>query len=240
MKHIHLETVTSTNQEILKYVDEAPVYLTADNQTAGRGQRGNTWESEPGKNITMSILLRLKHVRPAEQFAVSRAVAIAVCDILTPLLPFDKSALIKWPNDIYIDDKKIAGILIENSISGTELKHTVIGIGLNVNQMEFLSPAPNPVSLAQILGHTLDAGAIAAGIADRVLKLVGGIDGATAFSFEYHRRLWQIGVMRPFHDTATGEIFTAAIDHVEDDGRLALKDAAGHLRHYYFKEVAFL
>ncbi|MDE6431375.1 MAG: biotin--[acetyl-CoA-carboxylase] ligase, partial [Duncaniella sp.] len=121
--------------------------VSARRQTAGRGQRGNSWESAPGKNITMSILLRPEGLHPSRQFVISRAVSLAITGVLRRYMPAS-AVRVKWPNDIYVDDRKICGILIENVISSASIRQSVVGIGINVNQRRFLSDAPNPVSMA--------------------------------------------------------------------------------------------
>ena len=240
MKHIHLDLTSSTNSAIIQYADVAPVYLTATAQTAGRGQRGNSWESEPGKNITMSILVAPSNVAPRNQFAISRAVAVAITDILDPILtPFGKHAAIKWPNDIYIDDNKVAGILIENTLGGNSIIRSIIGIGLNVNQLNFLSDAPNPISLAAVTGREFSTEQIAEAIAIRAVELIDAIDSPSCYNALYHNRLWRRHGLWRFFDTATKLEFSASIDHVADDGRLHLETDTD-LRQYYFKEVAFI
>ncbi|MCH5246090.1 MAG: biotin--[acetyl-CoA-carboxylase] ligase [Muribaculaceae bacterium] len=240
MKHIHLDETTSTNSAIIQFEHDAPVYLTATSQTSGRGQRGNSWESEPGKNVTMSILVTPRHVNARNQFAISRAVAVAITDVINPsLATVNKQAAIKWPNDIYVDNYKVAGILIENALGGDSIIRSIIGIGLNVNQTSFVSNAPNPLSLASITGRELDIDNIAEMIATRVVELIEAIDNPGSYNSIYHSRLWRRDGEWRFVDTASGKEFTAGIDHVANDGCLHL-ETDSELRQYYFKEVAFI
>ena len=150
--YIHLESIRSTNTYLAQNAEGAVhgTVVYADCQTAGRGQRGNSWESADFKNITMSMLLRPANVKPSCQFWLSEAVALAVVHTLDRYI--DNGVSIKWPNDIYWNDRKICGILVEHSLSGGKIDHTIAGIGLNINQEKFLSDAPNPVSLRQIIG----------------------------------------------------------------------------------------
>ena len=116
------------------------------NQTAGRGQRGNSWESEPHKNLTFSVLLKPQHIIAREQFYISEIVSVAIVNTLRKYI-IDQPIAIKWPNDIYVNDDKICGILIENTLSGYSISQSIAGIGININQQTFLSNAPNPISL---------------------------------------------------------------------------------------------
>lgn len=128
-------------------MEEGTVIWTT-RQTAGRGQPGNSWESEADKNISFSMLLHPTWLSPARQFCLSEIAALGIAEALDEYFPDFE---IKWPNDIYHDDRKIAGMLIENRIVGNRLQDCVTGIGININQTEFLSPAPNPVSLRQLM-----------------------------------------------------------------------------------------
>jgi BirA family biotin operon repressor/biotin-[acetyl-CoA-carboxylase] ligase len=150
---IRLEKIHSTNSYLAdlcaeKSLPEGTVVI-ADEQEQGRGQRGTHWESEAGKNLTLSILLKPLFLKPEEQFNLSRMVSLAVSDFVFSLAPHPSSLVlkIKWPNDIYVGNRKIAGILIENSVSGNSISHSVVGIGINVNQEKFSVELPNPTSL---------------------------------------------------------------------------------------------
>ncbi len=153
------ETVTSTNDRLAELCQEKKIKefttLMAEYQTAGKGQRGNSWESEYGKNLTFSTVFYPQTIAPASQFILSMAVASAICTALAHYVHAD-CLQIKWPNDIYWKDKKIAGILIENDLTGSQISQSIIGIGININQEEFHSSAPNPVSLRQITQKETD------------------------------------------------------------------------------------
>ncbi|MDR2650768.1 MAG: biotin--[acetyl-CoA-carboxylase] ligase, partial [Prevotellaceae bacterium] len=127
--------------------------FVADNQTKGRGQRKNVWESEPFKNLTFSVILYPNFLKVEEQFLLSKAISVAIVDLLKEC---GLSATIKWPNDIYVGDKKITGILIENNIIGSRIVSSIVGVGLNVNQRIFVSDAPNPTSIAIELNKEFD------------------------------------------------------------------------------------
>ena len=153
---ITLDSCASTSAELSAMPDapEGTVVVT-DCQTAGRGQRGNSWEAEPGKNLTFSLLLRPQGLGAARQYEVSMLVALATVRIINAHLAECGSqarATLKWPNDIYIDDNKISGTLIENKLMGSEIERSIVGIGIDVNQRIFTSDAPNPASLIHYTG----------------------------------------------------------------------------------------
>lgn len=165
---IKLERTDSTNSYLTQLSSKKKLHegtvVIAQRQERGRGQRGAIWESEGGKNLTLSILL-YPVLRPDEQFILNKVVSLGVLDFIrlsvSPLLRFSLSgkkdrARIKWPNDIYIGSKKIAGILIENSVSGNKLQQSVIGLGINVNQEIFSAKLPNPTSLKLITAKDFD------------------------------------------------------------------------------------
>ncbi len=201
--------------------------LMAREQTAGRGQRGNSWEAEPGKNITLSVMLRPDNLPALRQFEISEAVALGVADTVESL--GIEGVAVKWPNDIYVGDRKIAGILIENSIRGANIAYSVAGIGLNVNQTEFRSDAPNPVSIAQLTGRSYDLVELASAMVSRILDRLGRVNHA-----EYRRRLWRgTGLWR--WTTPDGNEFEAEIVDVAPDGMLTL---SGCPRPFAFKQLS--
>lgn len=238
MEIIRLESCGSTNSFLREHAAELPslTLVTAREQTAGRGQRGNTWESQPGKNLTVSMLWKPEEFAARRQFAVSEAVSLAVADTL---MEFGIEAKVKWPNDIYVGDRKICGILIEHSVAGRNIESTVAGIGLNVNQREFLSDAPNPVSMLQSSGREHDLEAVLASLCRRLEERLQEVDGEGLHS-EYMTRLWRGDAQfHPFRDTATGAAFRAMITAVDPDGMLHLLTDGFEERAYAFKEVSF-
>lgn len=242
MQIIKLSEATSTNSVAAEMGAEAShgTAVWALTQTAGRGQRGNTWEAEPGKNLTFSLVLRPYAIAAARQFELSMLVSIAIVRTFERYISDD--VRIKWPNDIYVGDKKICGILIENSLSGAAIDRSIVGIGLNVNQQTFRSDAPNPVSMAQITGREYD-------LDNLINEFVGAIvDAVDEYSDNqepaelqalYAQMLWRgDGCLYPWHNAATGEDFLAAIDHVDATGMLTLECADGTKNTFAFKEVA--
>ena len=237
---IHIEETDSTNRWLRSTEEEGSLVVWAEFQTAGKGCGTNTWESERGKNLTFSVLLHPERLRvgasagihlPAnKQFQISMQVSLALCEALGRHIG-DLS--IKWPNDIYWRNGKIAGILIENRLQGGVIIDSVVGIGLNVNQREFLSDAPNPVSLWQICEHETDREQLLHGFLN-ALKGYMGRDVRTQYLSMLYRR-------KGFHPYADSDgAFMAEIADVEDDGHLVLRDEEGRERRYAFKEVQFV
>lgn len=152
---LHFPELGSTNAYAKHLLEgEQPpegTVISTDFQTIGKGQDSSTWESEAGKNILMTMILYPRFLDVADQFSLSMVIALGIVDYLEPLLP-DIPVHIKWPNDIYADHKKIAGILINNEVMGEEFVHVIAGIGINVNQTDFSSAIPNPTSLSNLSG----------------------------------------------------------------------------------------
>ena len=230
-KIVHIDETDSTNRW-MKENGEDEMVVVADYQTAGKGCGQNSWESERGKNLLMSVLVHPKKVSARTQFIITQMVSVALCNTLEPLI--DKPVEIKWPNDIYVGDKKICGVLIENRLEGRRIRDCVIGIGLNVNQTEFLSDAPNPVSIKQLTGHDTDRDEL---LANFLNKLQHAADNKR-IHLDYMRRLYRQKGLHPL--MANGNRFMATIVGVNDEGRLMLQDEQGVPRLFAFKEVTFI
>lgn len=159
MKIFHFDEINSTNvwlyDKMAENSDISDMVVVAAHQTAGRGMDKNRWESEAGKNLLFSIALKVNFLEAENQFEISQAVSVAIVETLSQVID-DKQLYIKWPNDIYYGDKKLAGILIQNTIEGRMMGLSIIGIGLNVNQLQFSKDIPNPVSLKMITGEEYD------------------------------------------------------------------------------------
>lgn len=244
-KIIILDEVDSTNSWLSGKAASLPggTIVAARAQTAGRGQRGNSWESAPDANVTMSILLRPDGVEIGRAFPLSEAVALGVVSALASRLPGEIAAriAIKWPNDIYVSDSKIAGILIENSLRGSLIDRSIAGIGLNVNQREFLSDAPNPVSMFQLTGETFDVGEMITLIGREVMGSLGLMQRDLCLLHQrYMARLWRGRGVHPFTETATGRRFMAEVSGVAPSGHITLSEhPSGCPLTFAFKEVAW-
>ena len=255
---MYISTTYSTNtllKELLAKGEwsEGERFLYTAFQTAGRGQAGNGWESEEGKNLLCSILLPPRK----DLFYLNVLVSVAVHKVIWSLL-FERSGLcslseavsIKWPNDIYYGDKKIAGILIENAILGNEVKYSIAGIGLNVNQTTFLSSAPNPVSLKLISGKETDIDALMQALMAQI-ETLEAMDEAQIWAY-YREHLYRREGFWPFverevstaptmnADRKTEGVFLAKIENVRTNGEIELRDQAGNLRIYHFKQVRYV
>lgn len=221
-------------------------FLYTGFQTAGRGQAGNGWESEEGKNLLCSVLMSYQPSAISRQpFYLNVLVSVAVHKVIGIA-----GLTIKWPNDIYWQDKKIAGILIENAILGNEVKYSIAGIGLNVNQTTFLSSAPNPVSLKQISGKETDIDALMQALMAQI-ETLEAMDEAQVWAY-YRDHLYRREGFWPFverevstaptmnADRKTEGVFLAKIENVRTNGEIELRDQAGNLRIYHFKQVRYV
>lgn len=241
MMHIvELEETASTNTWVKANREALPMpsLVFARRQTAGRGQRGNSWESEPYKNLCASVLIHPAGVEPQRQFSVSEAVALAVVDFLEES---GVEAKVKWPNDIYVGERKICGILIENAVMPHEILYTIAGVGINLNQERFISDAPNPVSLTQLTGKRYVVEEAAESLARLVERRIRQTtDDPDGLHSEFIARMWRgDGKFYPFFDRIRGERIEGRIADVASKGILTL-DLGNEHRSYAFKEVEFL
>lgn len=237
---IRLAETTSTNNYLRErlrseHLPEGSLVI-ADFQSAGKGQVGNTWESEAGRNLMFSLLLNPDFLPANRQFLISQIASLSVKETLDAYVDEVK---VKWPNDIYWKDRKICGMLIENDLSGQLLYCSVIGIGLNINQQLFRSDAPNPVSLAQITGKEYDREEVLR----RFLRIFFHYycqlmeEKEEEIRIAYRSALYRGDGFYPYTDE--GGIFDACIHSIEPTGHLVLQLHDGELRRYAFKEVAY-
>ena len=246
MNIIWLNTVDSTNSEALRRLEELPdgTVLAAREQTAGRGQRGNSWFSEPGKNLTFSIVLKFEEGQLAatDTIWLNYLISVAVVDFLQSHAIWCK---VTWPNDVYVGRNKICGILIENVLDGSSVSAAVIGVGLNINQREFPQLA-NATSLLRLTGEEHP-------VEKCLEKLMDGFEhwrpyltdpsrrGSIFSSYSTH--LFNLDVNARYHDLITDREYIGIIKGVAPDGRLMIWDleAPGKpMRYYSFKEVGYI
>ena len=211
--------------------------IMAESQYAGRGQQNNRWHSDPGKNLTFSLLLRPTFLPVAQQFDLNRAVSLAIIDALEPIL--GSNLKIKWPNDIYYNDKKLGGILIENILQGSQIKNSVIGIGLNINQEVFPLDVPKAVSLKQILHRDYDLKLILSEICKNVEAIYLNLKSNRFEDVRnaYMARLYWLNEAKMFK--ANGLIFNGKITGVKENGLLVVNNSA-EASEYNQKEIEFL
>ena len=238
---LHLHETNSTNDLLQALVKEKDLdegsMISTDFQIRGRGVSANVWESAMGENVLCSILLCPTFLPIKQQFLISQVVSLAIADVLSS---YTQEIYIKWPNDIYWQDKKIAGILIENNLQNSVIATCIIGIGLNNNQTHFQSKAPNPISLAQITGAQYDTHAMAKeirnAIFNRYIQLIK--EETCMLQKEYGSRLYRRTGKFLFEDK-NGK-FSASIDTVTAEGYLILKREDNKMQKYSFKEVSFI
>lgn len=235
----HISVTTSTNDLARNAKYREGDIIWADFQTAGRGQRGHTWESRAGENLTFSAVLEPSFLPAREQFLLSEAVALALVDMLSD---YGIEARIKWTNDIYVGDRKIVGILIEHTYSGSRLSRTIAGIGINVNQREFSADLPNPTSmLRECEGREFDCAEVLArfeqALAHRYSQLREG--AAEQLQRDYHERMYRLNEQHTYA-LPSGERFEATLRGVLPSGDLLLDHADGSRHSYLFKEVEFV
>jgi BirA family biotin operon repressor/biotin-[acetyl-CoA-carboxylase] ligase len=239
---IRLPETASTSRYLEQLADAGGVadetLVVADFQTAGRGQAGNSWESEAGRNLTFSLLLYPENLHAGRSFLIAELAALSVRHLLGRYI---RDVTVKWPNDVYWRDRKICGILIENVLSGNRIARSVIGIGLNVNQETFLSDAPVPVSLRQITGHTYDRMQLLDEFRAGFHRLRQRLESETrdgGIHREYLSALYRREGYFPYRDGQG--CFEARIHHVEPSGHLILARKDGTRSRYAFKEVVWL
>ncbi len=235
---LHLKETDSTNNTLneLSCREKLPegYIVYTDYQTSGKGQTGNSWHSEWGENALFSLLLYPRHIHLAEHFILSQLIGIAVKKALDQ---YTADITIKWPNDIYWKDRKIAGILIENTVKGATLDKAVIGIGININQEKFPDTLPNPVSLYEITGVKINMEDIIHSVRHNILDLYCHWD-QEQIRLNYRQMLYRGENSHMFE--SEGEKFEARIIEVQADGRLDLQDTTGKTRCFYMKEVRFI
>jgi len=241
MNIIKIKETTSTNQYLSELSEKETLLegtiVVAETQTAGRGLLNNYWESEAGKNITCSLLLYPTFLPVEQHFMLSKVVALGVKNTLDE---YTENVSVKWSNDVYVGDKKIAGILIENELTGCEIPQSIVGIGLNVNQKKFLSNAPNPVSLFQLLGKETDLDILLQKIIENIMFWYNLLknNAINLISVKYFQNLYHRDGCYSYRDK--NGIFNAKIQSISPEGYLCLLTETGEKRIYEQKEVVFI
>jgi BirA family transcriptional regulator, biotin operon repressor / biotin---[acetyl-CoA-carboxylase] ligase len=238
---IFLTEVESTNNYanhlVLSKAAEHGTVVLAQHQKMGKGQQGNSWESEFGKNLLMSIILFPDFLPATKQFYLSKIASLALANFVKS----EKAEVsIKWPNDIYVGNSKLAGILIENSIKANHLDSSIIGIGLNLNQERFVSDAPNPVSLKQITGKDYKIEDVALKIWELLSFWFENLQSRSFSEIDliYFNQLFRANEWALF--AKQGIQFEARITGIGDFGQLILEKRNGVSSEYMFKEVEFV
>ena len=237
---IELDNVDSTNNYAMQLIDHGTVQngtvILAHHQHAGKGQRGKIWLTEPHTNLAMSVVLDMSYLKPDEQFFLNAAVALAVRDSVAELLPTEP-AYIKWSNDIYINDCKVTGILIENSLRGTQWQHAVVGIGMNVRQTTFDPALPNPTSLA-LHGLSVSPTEVCRKVCDKLNYWLTQLQLKAFYPIlkAYKQHLYLLNTEATFFQNDTP--FQGTIRDVQTDGGLIMDTPEGR-KTFFFGEIKF-
>jgi len=240
---IHKKKIISTNdlaqERITKGIAAGGDVIWADEQTQGKGHGSDSWESAKGKNLTFSLILRPHFIEPSKQFLLTQLVSLSIVDLLEEYI--DKMIMVKWPNDIYVENEKIAGILIQNTLSGNIIDYSVVGIGLNVNQEHYVSDAPNPVSMIRFTCSEIPLEKLLG----KLLSVIGSMYDklpSPAFHSELHDvyldHLFRFGEWADYEEG--GKVFRAMITGISPYGQLKLKTEKGEEKLFGFKEIEFV
>lgn len=223
--HIHLDTTQSTNdhanQLITKNYPPEGTVISASFQTAGKGQIGRSWYGSPDKNVLCSIILYPNFLRANDQFLFNMGMACALRSTVESFVD-NVPVTVKWPNDIYVRQKKISGILIQNSVSGKDYV-TVVGIGLNINEATFPAQLPNPTSMKLEQSMDFDVNSVLAKLCEYVEQYYLMLQNGSGHKIhsEYNSFLYEKGAINSFQ-IGEGKIIDAIIEHVNFKGELVL------------------
>ena len=240
-KIIYQATCSSTNTVAMQFISTKQVpegtIIITDCQTQGKGQRSNTWTSEPYKNLTFSMILYPTWLGTQDSFFLNMMTTVGIYQVLTTYIPTD--LLIKWPNDIYVHDKKIGGVLIENVVRKNKIKASVVGIGLNVNQTNFIS-FPHASSLTLICGHEFNLSSLLMQLTAHIQQLYRQFcqEGIHVFQQAYLQHLYGRYEKKTFQDKEG--YFQGIIQGIDEVGRLVVAKENKGLAYYSCQEIKFV
>lgn len=239
---IALEETVSTNAFLLEMPEGERMdkVVSARVQTAGKGMGTNIWESEAGKNLTFSMGADMFFLKATDQFLLSQAVPLGLFDVLDTLLPSGQLA-VKWPNDLYFGNRKLCGILINSTIHGMDMGTSVIGIGLNVNQVHFQNWPTNPISMKMILGRDTDLEPLLKDLVvavDQRIQQLRSPDGTAEIKADYLKHLYRYRQWGSF-ETKKG-VVKLYIDGIDKFGRLIALNESRDSQVFDIKELRFL
>jgi len=243
---MYIEQIDSTNTYLKQHPEEDEVYTSY--QTAGRGQAGNSWESEKGKNLLLSIRLHPHRIEVANQWKICMQVSVALWQVVAEYITDRKMLTIKWPNDLYYEDKKLAGVLIEHQLTGNYIAESIVGIGLNVNQTQWTDSVPNPTSIKAITGKDTSIEELAQTLGKNLLNI--GITSANWESlymqYLYRREgvyWWEervVNSLPTMNGNRTDSSFEAEILGITSQGELVLQRRNGEEKKYHFKQIKYI
>lgn len=241
LQYHHFDEIDSTNAYLQRKHSEADIrnwVVSANEQTAGKGMGSNSWESEAGKNLTFSLAVDMSFLPAEKQFLLSKAVPLGIIDVLDNILPNEKLS-IKWPNDIIYENRKLAGILINSTIKANMMDVSIIGIGLNVNQMQFKDWPTHPISLKQITSETYDLQPLLEQIVEHILIKVKLLNDTPAvIEQDYLKRLFRYCTWADYE--VEGKIVRLFMTGIDKFGRLQLLDEQQKMFCYEIKQIRFL
>jgi BirA family biotin operon repressor/biotin-[acetyl-CoA-carboxylase] ligase len=241
IQYLHFDEIDSTNAYLQRKHSEADIrnwVVSANEQTAGKGMGSNSWESEAGKNLTFSLAVDMNFLPAEKQFLLSKAVPLGIIDVLDNILPNEKLS-IKWPNDIIYENRKLAGILINSTIKANMMDVSIIGIGLNVNQMQFKDWPTHPISLKQITSETYDLQPLLEQIVEHILIKVKQLNDTPAvIEQDYLKRLFRYHTWADYE--VEGKIVRLFMTGIDKFGRLQLLDEQQKMFCYEIKQIKFL
>jgi BirA family biotin operon repressor/biotin-[acetyl-CoA-carboxylase] ligase len=241
LQYHHFDKIDSTNAYLQRKQSEADIrnwVVSANEQTAGKGMGSNSWESEAGKNLTFSLAVDMSFLPAEKQFLLSKAVPLGIIDVLDNILPNEKLS-IKWPNDIIYENRKLAGILINSTIKANMMDVSIIGIGLNVNQMQFKDWPTHPISLKQITSETYNLQPLLEQIVEHILIKVKQLNDTPAvIEQDYLKRLFRYRTWADYE--VEGKIVRLFMTGIDKFGRLQLLDEKQKMFCYEIKQIRFL
>jgi len=239
---VKLDAINSTNTYLKGWAKENTAVqwavVVAKSQTAGKGQQNESWQSESGKNLTFSILYRFDNLPLSQQFHLNCAISLSLYDTLLPII--GKSLTVKWPNDIMSDNKKLGGILIENTVKKGNITQSVIGVGLNVNQINFPNDLPNATSLGMISKKTYDLDKLLQSILESVKRRFELLEMKKYDTLNkvYQKTLFRRNVLSQFSDG--NKIFNGKIIKVTTAGKLQIELENKTVKEFYLKEIKYI
>ena len=237
----HFEQIDSTNAFLQRQQSDCDIrnwVVSADEQTAGKGMGSNSWESEVGKNLTFSLAADMSFLPAERQFLLSEAVPLGIVEVLDKLLPTEKLC-IKWPNDIYYGNRKLAGILINSTIKANMMDISIIGIGLNVNQMQFQDWPTHPISMKMITGEDYDLQLLLEQIAEHIIIKVEQLKSdPNSIEQAYLKRLFRYRTWADYE--VGGKVLRLFMTGIDPFGRLMLVNEANEPYCFDIKEIKFM
>jgi len=236
---IWLEEIDSTNKFIKTLINNNAIkngtIIATKKQTKGKGQQNNKWLTEPNLNLTFSLYLEI-NIKATHQFYLSKIIALSIHEFINKEA---NNTTIKWPNDIYIDNNKIAGILIENTIQGENITKSIIGIGININQINFDTSIPNPISLKNITGKTYDINNSLNEINNIIKHKLKLINNFNNIDNSYNNILYKLNTKLNFKEINNNNIFDGEIIGTEQDGRIKIKTQT-LIKRFGFHEIKYI